>query len=69
MRILTIIFLLTIISNLANSQNIYSALQLNQDREYRTKKPKKIIETNTFYNTNGTQVDKNVKTFDEAGML
>lgn len=69
MRILTIIFLSTIISNLANSQNIYSALQLNQDREYKTKKPKKIVETNTFYNTSGTQVDKNVKAFDEAGML
>jgi hypothetical protein len=69
MRILTIIFLLTILSNLANSQNIYSALQLNQNREYKTKKPKKIVETNTFYNTSGTQVDKNVKTFDEAGML
>ncbi len=69
MRILTIIFLLTILSNLANSQNIYSALQLNQNREYKTKKPKKIDETNTFYNTSGTQVDKNVKTFNEAGML
>jgi len=69
MRILTIIFLLTIISNLASSQNIYTALQLNQNREYKTKKPKKIVETNTFYNTSGTQVDKNVKTFDEAGML
>jgi hypothetical protein len=57
------------ISNLANSQNIYSALQLNQDREYKTKKPKKIVETNTFYNTSGKQVDKNVKTFDDTGML
>jgi hypothetical protein len=69
MRILTIIFLSTFFSNIANSQNIYSALQLNQDREYKTKKPKKIVETNTFYNTSGTQIDKNVKTFDEAGML
>ena len=69
MRILIIIFLLTIISNLANSQNIYSALQLNQGREYKTKKPKKIVETNTFYNTSGTHIDKNIKTFDEAGML
>ena len=69
MRILAIFFLSTIISNLANSQNIYSALQLNQEREYKTKKPKKIVETNTFYNTSGTQVDKNVKTFDGAGML
>ena len=69
MRILTIIFLSTTISNFANSQNIYSALQLNQEREYKTKKPKKIVETNTFYNTSGTQVDKNIKIFDEAGML
>jgi len=60
---------LTFISSLANSQNIYSALQLNQDREYKTKKPKKIVETTTFYNTSGKQVDKNVKTFDDAGML
>jgi hypothetical protein len=44
-------------------------LHLNQDREYKTKKPKKVIETNTFYNTSGKQVDKNVKTFDDAGML
>jgi len=69
MRILTIIFLLTLISRLANSQNIYTALQLNQDGEYKTKKPKKIVEINTFYNTSGKQVDKNVKTFDNAGML
>lgn len=69
MRFITFILLLTLISPIANSQNIYSALQLNQDREYKTKKPKKIVETNTFYNTSGKQVDKNVKTFDEAGML
>ena len=69
MRIITIVFLATIISHFAISQNIYTALQLNQDREYKTKKPKKIVETNTFYNTSGTQVDKNVKTFDESGML
>lgn len=56
-------------SQLAKSQNIYSALQLNQDREYKTKKPKKILETNTFYNTSGKQVDRNVKTFDDTGIL
>ena len=60
---------MTLISQIANSQNIFTALQLNQDREYNTKKPKKIVETNTFYNTSGKQVDKNVKTFDDAGML
>ena len=60
---------MTLISQIANSQNIYTALQLNHDREYKTKKPKKIVETNTFYNTSGKQVDKNVKIFDDAGML
>ncbi len=54
---------------MANAQNIYTALHLNEEREYKTKKPKKVVETNTFYSTNGKQVDKNVKTFDDAGML
>lgn len=69
MRFITFILLFTLFSRIANSQNIYSALQLNQEREYKTKKPKKIVETNTFYNTNSTQVDKSIKTFDDAGML
>ena len=69
MRITIFTLLLIFISRLANSQNIYSALRLNQDREYKTKKPKKIVETNTFHNTSGKQVDKNVKLFDNAGML
>jgi len=69
MRKLTAYIFLTLVSGLANAQNIYSALQLNQDREYKTVRPKKIIETNTFYNSSGKQVDKNIKTFDDAGML
>ena len=69
MRKLTIILLLTFICSYAISQSIYTAIQLNQEREYKTKKPKKIVETNTFYNTNGVQTNKNIKTFDEAGML
>jgi len=69
MRKLIFILILTLFSGYAISQSIYTALQLNQEREYKTKKPKKIVETNTFYNANGTQIDKNVKTFDEAGML
>lgn len=69
MRKLTILFLLTLLSGLVKSQNIYSALQLNAEREYKTKRPKKIIETNTFFNTSGKQVDKNIKTFDNSGML
>lgn len=69
MRKLTILFLLTLLSGLVKSQNIYSVLQLNAEREYKTKRPEKIIETNTFFNTSGKQVDKNIKTFDNSGML
>jgi hypothetical protein len=64
-----ILLLFTIIYGQANSQNIYSALHLNDGREYRTRRPKKIIETNVFHNSNGKQVDKNIKIFDDAGML
>lgn len=69
MRKLTILFILTLLSGLVKSQNIYSALQLNAEREYKIRKPKKIVETNTFFNSSGKQVDKNIKTFDNGGML
>lgn len=69
MRKLTVSFLLILLNGLVRSQTIYTALQLNAEREYKTKKPKKIIETNTFYNSSGKQVDKNIKIFDDAGML
>ncbi len=69
MRKLTILFLLNLLGAHVKSQNIYSALQLNAEREYKTKRPKKIVETNTFFNSSGKQVDKNIKTFDAAGML
>jgi hypothetical protein len=69
MHKLITLFLLTLLSGLVRSQNIYSALQLNSEREYKTQKPKKIEETNTFFNSSGKQVDKNIKTFDNAGML
>jgi hypothetical protein len=69
MHKLTTLFCLTLLSGFVYSQNIYSALHLNEDREYKTRKPKTIVGTNIFYNSSGKQVDKNVKTFDEAGML
>jgi len=69
MRKLTIIILLIFISSYAISQSIYTAIQLNQEREYKTKKPKKIVETNIFYNSNGIKTDKSIKTFDDSGML
>jgi len=69
MHKLTILIILVLISEYTSSQNIFSALHLNQDREYKTKKPKIIVELNTFFNASGQQVDKNIKTFDKAGML
>ena len=66
---LTIFIFLTLSTQIAASQNIFSALHLNEDREYKTAKPKKIVETNTFFNSRGKQVDRNIKTFDAAGML
>lgn len=65
----SILFLLIFISHLVKSQNIYSALQLNQERAYKTAKPKKIIEHNTFYSSSGKEDYKNIKTFDPVGML
>ena len=51
------------------SQNIYSALHLNEEREYKTKRPKNIIKTNIFYNNSGKQTLKEVESFDESGMF
>jgi len=69
MRKSIIILLLTVFCGYAISQSIDTALHLNQEREYKTKKPKRIVETITFYDTNGKKTEKNIKTFDEAGML
>ncbi|HET6995077.1 MAG TPA: hypothetical protein VFI06_08860 [Chitinophagaceae bacterium] len=63
------LFAAVLFSTITHAQNIYSALHLNDEREYKTARPKKILETNTFFNSSGKQVDKNIKTFDEAGML
>ena len=60
---------MSIITNSVKSQNIFSALHLNENREYKTKRPIKIIETNIFYNTSGKEVVKNIKDFDEEGLL
>jgi hypothetical protein len=69
MQRLIILFCLTFLSSVGSSQNIYSALQLNENKDYKTARPKKIVEMNTFYNSSGKEADKNVKTFDEVGML
>ena len=69
MQKLTILFFLILLSGIVKSQNIYSALHLNEEREYKSRKPKKIVETNIFFNPSGKQIDKQIKTLDDAGML
>jgi hypothetical protein len=55
--------------NAAYSQNIYTALHLNDEREYKTARPKKINEIDIFYNSNGKETVTSNKVFDNAGML
>jgi hypothetical protein len=55
--------------NRLTRSDIYTALHLNDHREFKYGKPLQIIETNTFYNPSGKQIDKNIKTFDNNGLL
>src|SRR5687768_6404778 len=66
-----IILLFPLLFGLASApaQNIYSALHLNEESDYKTTRPKKIEETNIFYGTSGKTINKNVKIFDQAGMI
>lgn len=66
---LKILICLIFITSLVHSQNIFTALQLNENKDYKTGRPKKIVENNIFYSSSGKQVEKDVKTFDKAGML
>jgi hypothetical protein len=46
------------------------ALQLNEELDYRTKRPAKIVEKNISYSIIGKEIrDKIIKTFDQAGLL
>lgn len=46
------------------------ALQLNEELDYRHKRPIKIVETNLSYSIVGKEIrDKIIKTFDKAGLL
>ena len=63
------LFLLGLATSTAQAQNIFSALHLNEETEYKTKRPKKIAETKTFFNATGQRTDKCTKVFDDAGML
>jgi len=65
----TVLCLLTFSLTISRAQNIFSALHLNETSEFKFGKPSQIIETNTFYSSRNTQIDKNVKTYDNAGIL
>ena len=69
MEKLTGIFIFMLLCATTKSQSIYSALHLNEERAYKTIRPRKIIETKLFYNSSGKQEEKNIELFDPAGML
>ncbi|WP_298735736.1 hypothetical protein [uncultured Chitinophaga sp.] len=63
------LFLLVCAAGAAHGQNIYSALQLNEETGYHAKRPKKIVETKTFYSATDQRTEKSIRIFDDAGML
>jgi hypothetical protein len=63
------LLLLVLTAGVVKGQNIYSALQLNEETAYKVKRPKQIAETKTFYGQEGQKIEKSVKVFDAAGML
>jgi hypothetical protein len=65
----TLVILLVTACFSVNSQNIYSALHLNEEREYKTRRPKVIVKTNTFYNKSSRQILREIESFDESGMF
>jgi hypothetical protein len=65
---LCLIFIL-MLAGAVRAQNIFTALHLNDDIEYRGRNPKKIVETNIFFTSKGKKVNKSWKIFDSAGML
>ena len=70
MKKLSIILTLTLFSVYGVSQtSILSVLSLNQEREFKTKLPEKIVETNIFYYSTEKQIDKHTKTFYADGMF
>ena len=54
---------------MANSQNIYTALNHDRKEEIRDKSAKEIIEENTFFNSSGKTVDKNVKKLNDKNRV
>jgi hypothetical protein len=69
MRKLAIVILATVITGVVHAQDIVAVLRTNQNTEYKTKRPKKIVETITSHAASGIRVEKSIKLFDDAGML
>ncbi|WP_332736211.1 hypothetical protein [Flavihumibacter sp.] len=72
MRKLICIFIITVICGQVQSQNlsIIDALHLNEELDYKTRKPTRIIERNTSFDLNDKESnDKTIKHFDGAGLL
>jgi len=67
LKYLTLALLLFTINSY--SQNIYSALHLNDERYYKAVHPQKITETNFNYTSNGKEIETQIQTFDIAGMI
>lgn len=63
------LFLLALMTGAVQGQNISSALHLNEEREYKTKRPKQIVDTKTSYGSDGSGTVKRVTVFDNAGMV
>jgi hypothetical protein len=68
-HLIIILFLLT--GHLkAQNLSIIDALHLNEELDYKARKPVRVIEKNISFNINDKEtLDKIIKTFDKAGML
>lgn len=65
----SLLIVLLVTAHTGSAQNIFSALHLNENRDYKTARPKTIIETNIFHGPSGETQQRHIKSFDDAGML
>jgi hypothetical protein len=72
MKKIIYILILILVAGRTEAQRLtlIDALQLNEELDYRTKRPTKIVVTNISYSIIGKEIrDKIIKTFDKAGLL
>jgi antitoxin component YwqK of YwqJK toxin-antitoxin module len=65
---ITLSILLLNCANLS-AQNIFTALHLNQNTEYKYGKPSQITEKKIFFSSSGKKVEKAIKKYVKSGML